>query len=193
MTRRLHALLALFLVVGLSARADAGRPAKGPAKNPKLGEYARARGRNKGVTGRKNGTFARVGAPNRLARTRLTASGRANPSSVGQSSATVAFRPSRGARPGSLTVEIPEFYVGSSMGGTSTERQLFATDIRGKSVPITGKLVVGANSPGNSFVKARFVGTIPGGTRLSQRGIERALKGLHVNELSLTWSKPAAR
>jgi hypothetical protein len=184
MTRRLHALLALFLVVGLSARADAaGRRA--PVKNTKLSEYAKNRQKNQ----KPRGKFTAVGQNNRLVRTRLRGEGFANPRRTGASRASIAFRPSRGSRPGSLTVDIPEFYVGSSMGGATTERQLFATDIRGKSVPITGKLVVGHNSPGNSFVKAKFVGTIPAGARLSQSGIETALKGLQVHEDRMVWSK----
>lgn len=184
MTRRLHALVALFLVVGLSARADASRSTRAPVKNRKLSEYAKNRPHDKAT-----GKFTSRGEKNRLVRTRLRGNGFANPMSTGASRASIGFRPSRGSRPGSLTVDIPEFYVGSSMGGTTTERQLFATDIRGKSIPITGKLVVGHNSPGNSFVKAKFVGTIPGGARLSQAGIQSALKGLQVHEDRMVWTK----
>jgi hypothetical protein len=185
MTRRLHAVLALLLVFGLSARADAGRPAQRPVKNQKLSDYARTRQKNQAS----RGTFTKLADRNKLVRTRLRGNGFANPSRTGASRASIAFRPSRGSRPGSLTVEIPEFYVGSSMGGTTTERQLFATDIRGNSVPVTGKLVIGANSAGRSFVKAKFVGTIPSGACLSQTGIQSALKSLQVHEARMVWTR----
>ena len=196
MTRRLHALLALFLAVGLSARADAARPGARQVKNSKLSAYAKHRERNHDVKGRRNGTFAGVARKDKLVRTRLIAHGHANGASA-VSATTVAFRPARGSSTGSLDVDIPEMHIGATPGNRTIERTLRTTDISGNEVLIHGKLTMGANPrmphPSSGYVKATFTGTVPAGARLSQRQIAHALKGLQVNELSLTWSKPSAR
>ncbi len=81
---------------------------------------------------------------------------------------------------------MPEMYVGSSSNqARKTPRQLIARDIHGKEVAINGTLeIVGGR---NGFSKATFTGTIPAGARLSQRGVEQALKSLQVHQTGLRW------
>jgi hypothetical protein len=172
-------LVALFVGPGLS---EANRP--GPVKNQKNSDYARQRAR--GPSGR----FLPVTQKDKATRAPLLGRGRANPSMTGQSTAEVKLTPATASRGGSLTVDIPEMYVGSQGKGGATRRQLFTSDIRGKQVVIDGVLDVKPSRTG--FAKATFRGTIPRGTTLSQRNVSSALRSLQVSEISLSWTDGAA-
>lgn len=179
--KRAAIILPFLLLVSFAFDAEANRVK--PAKNQKLSAYAKTRARGK------DGKFARVPARFKVIKGSLRGNGRANPASTGSSTAEIDFKPATRARAGNVVVKIPEMYIGSSTGGTKTQRQLFATDIHGNSVPITGTLEVASSRSG--FAKATFRGTVPAGARLSQGGVEQALRGLQVHQPGLSW-KPLA-
>ncbi|HEY8141543.1 MAG TPA: hypothetical protein VIG06_02690 [Kofleriaceae bacterium] len=168
----------LFLLVGLATGAHAGQKVK-PVKNQKLSAYAKNRPRGA------KGKFSKQPVKNLLIRGALRGTGRANPAATGSSAAHIDLVPPTRARSGNLTVKIPEMYVGSTTAPSKTRRQLFATDIRGNDVVIDGTLEVAGSRTG--FAKATFHGTIPAGAKLSQGGVERALKSLQVHEAGLQW------
>lgn len=171
-------VLPLLLVFGIASAAEAGQKVK-PVKNQKLSAYARNRPRGE------KGKFTKLPARNLLIRGALRGNGRANGSRVGLSTAEIDLVPASRARSGSVVVKIPEMYIGSSTGGTRTQRQLYATDIRGNTVPIDGTLEVAPSRTG--YAKATFRGTIPAGAKLSQGGVEQALRSLQVHESGLRW------
>jgi hypothetical protein len=176
--KRAAFVLPLLLVFGIASLAEAGQKVK-PVKNQKLSAYAKNRPRGD------KGKFTKLPARNLLVRGALRGDGRANPSRTGSSTAQIDLVPATRARGGSVVVKIPEMYIGSSTGGTRTQRQLFATDIHGKNVVINGTLEVAGSRSG--FAKATFRGTIPAGAKLSQGGVERALTGLQVHQAGLRW------
>ena len=180
--KRAAFVLPLLLVFGIASAVEAGQKVK-PVKNQKLSSYAKTRPRGP------KGKFSKLPAGDLLIRGALKGNGRANPSSTGSSTAEIDLVPAGRGKSGSVVVKIPEMYIGSSTGGTKTQRQLFATDIRGNSVPITGTLEIAGSRSG--FAKATFRCTIPPGARLLQRGVEQALKGLQVHQSGLRW-KPFA-
>lgn len=148
-------------------------------KNPRLREYSQTRQRDG------KGRFLPVPAANRAVRKAVTASGWANPQMTGQSRAFIKFKPATSTRAGSLEVVIPEYYTGNSLGGTSTARQLFGLDVRKHTAVVDGTLTIGRHSRYTSFGPARFSGTIAPGTILTMDGLKQALRGLHVNPLSV--------
>ena len=177
--KRAAFVLPLLLLFGISVVAEAGGQKVKPVKNQKLSSYAKNRPRGA------KGKFTRLPAGDLLIRGALKGNGRANPAATGSSTAEIDLVPASRGKSGSVVVKIPEMYIGSSTGGTKTQRQLFATDIRGNSVPITGTLEIAGSRSG--FAKATFRGTIPPGAKLSQRGVEQALKSLQVHQSGLRW------
>jgi hypothetical protein len=163
----------LALLLGSPALAKPG------AKNPLLSEYAKTRPRAT------SGRFVAVPLGQRAIRSPVTSAALANPASTGQSDARIVFTPATGKRAGSLTVTIPEYYTGSSVGGTSSLRQLFGTDVRGRSAVFTGTLAIARHSRYTSFGPATYTGTVRPGTTLSQDGLKQALRGLYVNPLTV--------
>ncbi len=178
MKRAVLAVPFLLLLVGLASSAQAGQKVK-PVKNQKLSAYAKARPRGA------KGKFSKLPARNLLIRGALRGTGSANPSRTGSSAAHIDLVPSTRARGGNLTVKIPEMYVGSTTAPSKTRRQLFATDIHGNQVVIDGTLEVSGSRTG--FANATFHGSIPKGAKLSQGGVEHALKGLQVHEAGMRW------
>jgi hypothetical protein len=179
--KRAAFVLPLLLVFGISsAVAEAGGQKTKPVKNQKLSSYAKNRPRGA------KGKFSKLPAGDLLIRGALKGNGRANPSSTGTTTADIDLVPASRAKGGSLVVKMPEMYVGSSSNqARKTPRQLIARDIHGKEVAINGTLeIVGGR---NGFSKATFTGTIPAGARLSQRGVEQALKSLQVHQTGLRW------
>lgn len=201
--------LALALVMGVgglfSGQAEAGRvgkaarPAKAAGKaradkraagskrvkNQKLSQYAKMRPRGP------NGRFQKLPANQKVARKGSLASALANPNMAGKSGTTISFTPARGKRAGKLDVKISEFYAGAAPLAAKSERtQIFARDIRGNTVAITGTLKVGPGRVGSAYRTASFEGQIPAGIRLSRQNITNAVSNsqLHVNGLTVQWS-----
>ena len=181
--KRAAFVLPLLLVFGISsAVAEAGGQKGKPVKNQKLSSYAKNRPRGP------KGKFSKLPAGDLLIRGALKGNGKANLGPTGTTTAEIDLVPASRAKSGSLVVKMPAMYVGSSSNRPrKTQRQLFATDIHGESVPITGTLEIAGGR--NGFSRATFTGTIPPGAKLSQRGVERALKSLQVggSELGLRW------
>jgi hypothetical protein len=154
----------------------------GARENPQLGQYAKTRARGQ------NGRFLPVPAADRAIRKPLAGTAWANPSSTGQSEARIAVTPATGKRAGKLEVVIPEHYSGTSYQGSVGQRQLFGTDIRGKTAVVDGTMTINRHSPYSSFGPARYEGRIRPGTTISQNGLKDILRGLFVNPYSVKLS-----
>ena len=179
--KRAAFVLPLLLVFGIaSATAEAGGQKVKPVKNQKLSSYAKNRPRGA------KGKFSKLPAGDLVIRGALKGNGSANLGPTGTTTAEIDLVPATRAKGGSLVVKMPEMYVGSSSNRPSkTQRQLFATDIHGKSVPITGTLEIHGGR--NGFSRATFTATIPAGAKLTQRGVAQALRSLQVSDSSLRW------
>lgn len=175
--KRAAFVLPLLLVFGIASLAEAGQKVK-PVKNQKLSAYAKNRPRDKGK-------FSKLPPGKLLIRGALRGNGRANPARTGTSTAQIDLVPSTRAKGGSLVVKIPQMYVGTSTSPRKVQRQLFAQDIHGNEVVIDGTLEVAGSRSG--FAKASFRGNIPLGAKLSQAGVQQALKSLQVHESGLSW------
>ena len=148
-------------------------------KNQPLSQYAKSRTRGD------KGRFLPVPAADRAIRLPLAGTAWANPSSTGQSQARISIHPATSKRAGKLEVVIPEYYTGSSPGGSATLRQLFGVDVRGQTAVVDGTLTIGRHGPYTSFAPARYEGSIRPGTTMSQNGLKQALRSLMVNPYSV--------
>lgn len=176
--KRAAFVLPLLLVFGIASLAEAGQKVK-PVKNQTLSAYAKNRPRGA------KGKFSKLPTGKLLIRGALRGTGRANPARTGSSIAQIDLVPATRARGGSVVVNIPQMYVGTSTSPRKIQRQLFATDIHGNNVVIDGTLEVAGSRSG--FAKATFHGNIPAGAKLSQNGVQQALKTLQVHEAGMRW------
>lgn len=163
-----------------------------PAGRERLSKFASSRSRKKDGTFRsKKGAlisvfakqrargekkqFAPVAAKDRAIRSKrvgmaITGGG------VSSSPVTIEVTPASGARAGSLRVEIPEHYVGSTQVRPGTRAHtLYVTDIRGNTVAIQGVMKLGGTGYNNAYSKMELAATIPAGAAISQRALQEAL------------------
>lgn len=155
-------------LVALVAALLAATPAR--AGTPKSPSYASTRLRDA------SGRFVPV-KPYR-------ATGWGNPSSTGQSKVNVMVHPATRTAPGSLRVEIPDYYRGTSFKGGNQARTLFVPNGK-RSMGINGQLLVRPGSRYTSFSRATYTATIPAGTPVPHDALKSALRSLQVNPHSL--------